>query len=329
MSRSIVLGWLLLILTLSTLTVATPAEGQPHSTDLTVVVVQAGSLDWPEARRSVEAELGATGFKVLSHPSAARTPGQLIDELRRVGREAKEVRGSVAVFEESGEGRAYVWIPERENLFQVDVPPESRRVAAEVLSLRIVELLRVRLLAEPPTPAPPEEPARGLGSVWLAAGPWLGPNLSRPTVQLGVGATFQLLDPLQLDVTGHLSALDARARTEAGTIHFSATQFTAHALWHRSLAGWLSVGAGAGGGVVVFNANAVGTNDFLGRASATTVGLTSLRVRLNAKLGEFAFLLLVEPGVTIPAIAADADQREVFRFGQPAILTAAGVGWAR
>jgi hypothetical protein len=331
MIRSLVLGWLGVILTL-----AATLRAEPKSpSGLTVVVVQAGALDWPEARQSVEAELIATGFRVSTRASDVSTPGRLIDELRRTSADAPGVRGSVAVFREGGEGRAYVWIGERENLFQVNAPAQTDPMAPQVLSLRIVELLRVRLLDEPPEPeTPPTLPAtrpiRGVSAVWIAAGPWLSLDLDRPPLTFTLAASFRLLDPLDIDISAHSSLLAGEATTGPGKITLSTTAVTAHGMWLPYDANRFTIGIGAGGGAFFFDATGLGSDPYVGRNVSSVVGLCSLRARLLARALGLSFLLAVEPGVTLPAIAASDDAgEEIFRFGQPVLLVNAGIGWSR
>lgn len=330
MIRLLVLSFIGVVFTL-----VAAARAQPKDpTDLTVVVVHAGRLDWPEARRSVEAELAATGFRVATRPTDIGTPGRLIDELRRATQDAPEVRGSVAVFREGGEGRAYVWIGERENLFQVNAPLETDPMAAEVLSLRIVELLRVRLLDEPPAPVPPPpepppEPVRGVSAVWVAAGPWLSFDLDRPPLIFTLAASFRVLAPLDIDVSAHSSLLAGEVSTNPGRIMLSTTALTAHGTWLPVNDEHFTIGVGVGGGAFLFDASALGTEPYRGRAEAGALGLCSARARVAARAGGLSFLLALEPGVTLPAIAQETEGDEVFRFGQPVLLLNAGIGWSR
>jgi len=325
MIRAMVLGWLFVILALST-----NVRAEPKSpTDLTVVVVTAGTLDWPEARRTVEAELAATGFRVSARPSAVATPGKLIDELRASAHSAPDVRGTVSVFREGGEGRAYVWIPERENLFQVDAPSATDPTAAQVLSLRIVELLRVRLLDEPPKPEPPPPEPRGFNAAWVALGPWFSPDLDEPLVEFTVGVGFRVMDQVELDLSGSATARSGQAETEAGAATVSATTLSAHGLWLAHESEHFGLAVGLGGGALLFDGSGLGSGAFVGQNQSTAVGLTSARVRAQWRLRELTFLLLLETGVTLQPITVAADGTEAFRFGQPLLLSSPGVGWYR
>lgn len=331
MKRSLVLGWLLLVLTWSAPVLAQPKD----PTDLTVVVVSAGALDWPEARRSVEAELAATGFRVAARESDVSTPGRLIDELRSTTHGAPEVRGSVAVFREGGEGRAYVWISERENFFQVNAPAQTDPTAAQVLSLRVVELLRVRLLDQAPepavaTPEPEQEPKRGVSAVWVAGGPWLSPDLDLPLLVFTLGASFRLLDPLDLDLSAHSSLLSGEADTGPGLVTLSATALSAHGMWLPYDSEGFTVGLGAGGGALFYDAGGLGSARYVGRNAAGVAGLVSVRARVLARAAGLSFLIGVEPSVTLPEmVSSDPERGEIFRFGRPVVLVHAGVGWSR
>jgi hypothetical protein len=305
------------------------ANGPRSAAGLTVVVLRASSLDWDAASRSVVAELSATGFRVVEQSSSARTPGQLIDELRTASANAQEVRGSVAVFQESGEGRAYVWIPERENLFQVDIPPDSAAMSAEVLSLRIVELVRVRLLDEPPKPKAAAPRERGLRAVWLTAGPLLSEANGTPPIQLGLSASFAVLDALELDAGGSLSVGTGKSTTGAGSLTYSVNTLSAHGLWRTPDVSRFGFALGAGGGVLVFEGDAQSNGAFVGREQDATVALISARARAELQLDGLAFLLVVEPGVTLPGVTGYADEREIFSFGRPLLLLSAGLGWSQ
>jgi hypothetical protein len=101
-------------------------------------------------------------------------------------------------------------------------------------------------------------------------------------------------------------------------------------MWLPYDADRFTIGIGAGGGAFFFDATGLGSDPYVGRNVSSVVGLCSLRARLLARALGLSFLLAVEPGVTLPAIAASDDAgEEIFRFGQPVLLVNAGIGWSR
>ena len=74
-----------------------------------VVSVHAPEMDWPEARRNVEAELRASGFEVEARQSAVVDPGSLLAELPLYAAQEPRSVGSVTVVRVGSTGLAYEW----------------------------------------------------------------------------------------------------------------------------------------------------------------------------------------------------------------------------
>jgi hypothetical protein len=135
---------------------------------------------------------------------------------------------------------------------------------------------------------------------------------------------------MDVDISAHSSLFVGEADTDPGRITLSTTAVAAHGIWLPYDSERFTVGVGAGGGALFYDASGVGAGPYIGRNAAGAVGMGSARVRVLARTAELSFLLAVEPGVTLPAISADdAEDAEIFRFGQPILLLQCGLGWSR
>src|SRR5690606_38407256 len=106
--------------------------------DERVRCLRAPEMDWSEGRRSVEAELRASGYETVGAESTAVEPSGLLAELRASGHD--EVVASVIVVRLGRTGIAYVWLARKDRIFRVVASNEEPAIAAHVLSLRVAEL---------------------------------------------------------------------------------------------------------------------------------------------------------------------------------------------
>lgn len=326
---------------LGTLTLAAPvlAEGA------VVFSVHAPAMDWPEARRNVEAELRASGFEVREQQTAVPDPGTLLAELPERAEGDPRSVGAVTVIRVGSTGLAYVWVRDHARLFRIDTPSPDASIAAGMLALRVADLMTVRPAA-PADEAPPEQPPRELvdapvestpsappparrSGVWL----WLGLGgafvalPATPGLQLSTGLSARLSDLLRLEVGGAASLLPSEVREPEGSVLVGHQQLGAHLVAGTSDDAPWSVSAGAGGSGLCLQAQGSADTSSRGSRDSTCVGLVSARLRVMGRLGNAALWLMTEPGWALPGVRLRAEERLGTALGRPWWTTTAGVGW--
>lgn len=332
---------LLVSLSLSTATEAAAAD-VPE-----VVSVHAPAMDWPEARRNVEAELRASGFDVQARQSLVRDPGSLLAELPLHAAKHSRSVGSVTVIRVGTTGLAYVWVREHERLFRVDAPSAEANVAAGMLALRVADLMAVRpwKVQEPLPPpakdegasAPPEAPtddgSPGVRSwdgrpwVWLGVGAVSGITSTPPGAQVSLGVNVPLWGPTSLDVGGAASVVPLSARLPEGPAVVNHQQLGGHLMVRASGGEHWSLAAGLGGSGLCLQAQGTPHEAARGLRDATCVGLLSGRARVLFRWHEVLLWAMAEPGWALPGVRLRTDQRADVTVGRPWLAAAVGVGW--
>jgi hypothetical protein len=319
----VVLGFLCCLLAVRS---AWAVEGEP-----TVLVLWGSELEWDEASRVLEAELQATGFSVVRRSTTAASPGQLIDELRKATA-GTNLRGAVTVFRGQPTPRAFVWLPEKEDLVQLESPFDAENVAPEVLALRIVELLRTRWAATPePTPSqrvvaePP--PVRSI--VWLALGPEFSFASGQGPFQFAAGGNVLLFHHLLFELSGATSLMADAPRSTVGTVEVRKTRLSLHSLLRVSPTDSIEGALGPGLGVVLLGARGRAQDDTLTGVESSPVLLqASVRARGSWRSGPLAALVLAEFSWLLPPLSFRAGDNEVMSYSGAAVFIGGGLAWA-
>ncbi len=305
---------------------ARAAEGEP-----TVMVLWGSEIEWEEASRVLEAELQATGFSVVRRTTTAATPGQLIDELRKAAA-GTDLHGAVTVFRGQPTPRAFVWLPEKDDLVQLDAPLDAENVAPEVLALRIVELLRTRwapTVETTPRPSTPEAPAPVRPVVWLAIGPEFSFASRQAPIQFAAGGNVPLFRPLLLELSGATSLLADEPRSDLGTIEVRKTRLSLHPLLRVALNDSIEGALGPGLGVGFFRARGRSQDDAVaGVESSPTLFQSSVRARASVRSGPLAAVLVAEFSWLWTPLSFRAGDVEVMSYPGTAVFIGGGLAWA-
>jgi hypothetical protein len=326
---------------LGTLTLAGPVAAE----NAVVLSVHAPAMDWPEARRNVEAELRASGFDVREQQTVVLDPGTLLAELPRHAEADPRSVGAVTVIRVGSTGLAYVWLRDHARLFRIDTPSPDATIAAGMLALRVADMMTVPPASaadEPPPEAPQHEaeaaPTRETSSAPPPAGPsplwlWLGLGAAlvtlpaEPGVQLSTGLSARLSDLVRLEASAAASLLPGEVRVPEGGVLVEHQQLGVHLLaTTRENAPW-SLSAGAGGAGLCLQAQGSPDDSARGLRDSTCAGLVSARLRLLARWGDAAVWLMTEPGWTLPAVRLRSDERLGVALGRPWWTTTVGLGW--
>jgi hypothetical protein len=169
-------------LVLALLTIA----GLGQAAGRVVVLKPSNGESWPEATRSVLAELALAGFEVVVEPSQETRLEGLLQQLKRVTHDENTVAGVLITRVPAG-GLGYVWIREAASPLQLMEEHPDSALAHNAFALRLVDVLRERQLTLPAPeapaprdiPPPASAPARSSGTLglhaaagvnWVAAG---------------------------------------------------------------------------------------------------------------------------------------------------------------
>lgn len=323
-----------------------------------VVSVHAPEMDWPEARRNVEAELRASGFEVEARQSAVVDPGSLLAELPLYAAQEPRSVGSVTVVRVGSTGLAYVWVRDHERLFRVDVPSAEANVAAGMLALRVADLMTVRPGkrqedsppgGHPAAPRdssaavrdaspPPASAARGRGDgsaseaarpwVWLGAGAAFAVTSGAPGAQITLGAGFPLTGITSLELGGALSVTPASVGLPEGSVDVDHQQLGAHLMLRAGGGAHWSLTTGLGASAWCLQAQGTAQDDDVrGVRDTTCVGLASARARLTLRWRDVSLWAVAEPGLVVPTVRLRADRRTDVELGRPWFAATLGVGW--
>lgn len=170
------------------LSAVTVCAGARAASAQRVELVQSLEMDWPEGRRGAQDELLASGYRVTDRSSGALDVGVLLEELATTER-ADDIVARVTVLRLGRTGIAYVWLEGSGETYRVTSGDPDPIRAANILSLRVVELIDLRgegLEGEAVSAPPAGEPEGASAESWPAdpqsAGDWrilAGGGLSR------------------------------------------------------------------------------------------------------------------------------------------------------
>jgi hypothetical protein len=297
--------------------------------------IEAPALDWPEARRSVEAELRASGFEVSPEQSTAIEPSLLLAELERPG---DGWAGRVTIVRIGATGIAYVWIPAQRRTYRVLAPPTEPSVAAGMLALRVVELLSLHptpversagaadderaapppsapTAPEPTSAAPSPPPVGWAPEAVLGLGAGLGVGVQSPSTKFLIAMDLRLLPPLYAELSGAASLLPATLAFERGSATMQEQQVGAHLV--LSTARERGFTATGGPGIALQCLQLVPKQDTEARATQqqTCVALASARVRAGFTFSTVGVWAMLEPGLSLPRVRLLRDDETIATLG--------------
>jgi hypothetical protein len=293
--------------------------------------LEAPTLDWPEARLSVEAELRASGFQVSTVQSSAVEPTGLLAELESAG---EGLAGRVTIIRIGATGIAYVRVPSQRRTYRVLAPPVEPGVAAGMLALRVVELLSLHpappekasrdiaehpVLSEAPSTSPGLEARAGLGAGF-------GAGLRSPTARVLVNLDATLLGPLHAELYGAGSLFpgtvaldDGSATMQEQELGLSLVLSTEHG------PGWAAAG-GFGLALQCLQVFPASDQSAEPRQQNTCVALTSARLRAGFDWSTLGIWTMVEPGLSLPRVRLQRDDETIATLGLWVSATA-GLHW--
>jgi hypothetical protein len=326
---------------LACIVVATFAVAPARAEIGRVVLLQpSAEIDtWPAATRAVIAELVLSGYEITVQPQSERSLAELQQLLAQKSAEPGVV-GAVLVVRSGARALATVWLSGSDAPALLSEPLSQDAVGPNALALKVTDLFRTRTLRvaeqreqQRRTPQP-EQPAdtatpgtHSWATLWLGQGATWSPETSSLSPVLVGGAQIPWFELFALDVSGALSLSPLNVSSEAGAAELGIAAAGVHALfdpWHGRT---LSVAAGAGAALLWLTASGSGGAGFEGVDDTTRVWLVSTRARAAFKHGSFGIQLLLEPGLTLPAIRITADGRELNRLGRPWLQAMLGVSW--
>ncbi len=294
------------------------AEGERVSS------LEAPALDWPEARRSVEAELRASGFEVSPEPSTADEPSRLLAELESLG---EGWAGRVTIVRIGATGIAYVWVPAQRRTYRVLAPPVEPSVAAGMLALRVVELLSLHPTpsdtssekrvepAKPPAATPTAPPVdESLGAAF-GVGTGFGVGVRTPSTKLLVAVDVALLPPLYAELSGAASVLPATLALGRGSATLQEQQVALHLVLSTDRARAFTAAGGLGMALQCLQIFPEQDEGARSSQEHTCVALTSARMRAGFTLGSVGLWAMVEPGISLPRVHLLRDDDTVATLG--------------
>lgn len=310
-------------------------------------MIGAAEMDWPEGRRSIEVELRASGYQLEGAASDAVEPGLLLEQLQQPGDSA--VAASVTVFRMGRSGIAYVWLPDIEKLYRVTSSESEPLRAANILSLRVVELISLRgsgfkVDQSPPSPGKPEPPKSPRPQLdpaseppqldepkWaarLGAGVGLGSGLSQPLANVYLGLQRNVIPALALELSGEFSVGFAEQRFERGTIDVAQQGIWLGALFQSKLVGRLGGQIGPTLGYRCFDMR-VNATDIPEEAAYRACGVAGgLVARLGVRWSSLSAWLAGVGTVGFAPIRMFDGEDVIATLGRPSVSLLGGVGWA-
>jgi len=309
---------------------------------------------WPAAERLLAREFRALGFTVLTVPGKAQDERARRVELQDLT-EAHAAACAVRIVRPpAGQGAVELWVNDRvtgKMLFrQLEIPPEVGDREAEIIALRIVEMLRASLLElrlpppekgrksppppkrrtvppavrrlVPPEPPPPPprlelEPTAG---AWISSGgvPALG--------MLHLGLRVRLPAALALTADLGFSSAPGHLREDGLESTFDVLQIFAWATWQPEPLAPVRPAFGVGAGLLRPSAQGTSGDGLTLREDATWVAAAGVRFEVAWHFGRrFAALCSVSAGLAIPEITVRFAGQAVAHAGNPFAEVLAGL----
>jgi hypothetical protein len=310
---------------------------------------------WPAAENLLAREFRALGFSVLLVPGRAQGERDRRLELQDLT-EAHAAACAVRIVRPvAGQGAVELWVNDRvtrKMLFrQFEIPSEVGEREAEIIALRIVEMLRASLLelrlpersprgkdAPPPTPRTvppairrllPETPAPSPDRIALElhGGAWISSGGVPALGMLHLGLRVRLPAALALLADVGFSPISGELGADGLVSTFDMTQALAWVLWSPEPAGALRPSFGVGAGLLRPSARGVsGSPGLTLRQDATVVGAGAVRFELAWTFtARLAVICAVNAGVALPEITVRFSERTAARAGNPFAEVLAGL----
>lgn len=305
-----------------------------------VRVITSAEMDFPEGQQSVQVELRASGYSVTVETSDALEPGKLLDELQ-AGTSDPFVAG-VAVVRLGRGGIAYVWLAESNQMYRVTSSESDTARAANVLSLRVAELISLRgsgydveraapihdeAKAPPPTPKEVASPSpeRRPWMLWAALGPQFGSGLRSPLASTQLGLTRDLGDLFAWEVRGHFSPGATAQRFDQGDLRVSDRGLSVSTLVQNT--GSLRWQLGPTGGIRCLQLESE-PNDGSSPISQDVCGFTlGAQLRAGAQWDNFSLWVSALGSLGARRIDLLADGQILATLGQPDGWIGLMTGW--
>lgn len=306
-----------------------------------VRVVSSSEMDFPEGRQGVDVELRASGFEVKTEQTDALEPGKLLEEL---GADTpRDVVASVAVVRLGRGGIAYVWLSDEKQMYRVTSSETDTARAANVLSLRVVELIslggsgfEVERSAPAPKPEnrpPPKTPAKIIPppaplpwTAWIALGPGFGSGVKSPLSIVRLGLARRIGERLALEASGHVSPTSASQRYPEGDVRISDQGVSLSALLQNSGRLRWQLGPTAGLRCLRFQATQNdGSSTMSERVCSTSLGATG---RVGAEWDSLSVWLSGLGAVSTRRIDLVSDGKVLSTLGRPEAWAGVMVGWS-
>ncbi len=309
---------------------------------------------WPGAERLLAREFRALGFAVLIVPGKAQDERSRRVELQDLT-EAHAAACAVRIVRPpAGQGVVELWVNDRvtgKMLFrQLEISPEVGDREAEIIALRIVEMLRASLLElrlpapetgrrTPPPPKPralppavrrlvPKEPPPPPPLLELEpqAGAWISSGGVPALGMLHLGLRLRLPAAIALTADLGLSAISGHLREEGLASTFDVLSGLVWATWQPEPRATVRPAFGVGAGLLRPSAEGISGDGFTLREDATWVAAAGVRFELSWHFGHrFAALFTVNAGVAIPEITVRFAGEAVAHAGNPFAEVLAGL----
>jgi hypothetical protein len=299
-----------------------------------------GSEAWPEGSQAVVAELLANGFQVVQQRSRAVTAGELLAEVAH-STAPQAVLGVVAVLREGDTGAAYVWTEHGERVLRDEPSGNHWAVAQGAVALRVVELFRTETLDFPISVSAPAQPRKARAERAShdtpspdRLGAWIGVSTDAPTssatlpLQASIGATAALAMPVALDLGARVGLLRSRVETNAGQFSLNSVEVGGRVMAVLATHRHVSFAIGVGVSSLWLRESATAGAGFLGKDDSTAVALLVTRARLILRRERLFGVVILDPGLAVPAISVRSNGGEVAHLGRPWLATELGVGWS-
>ena len=302
---------------------------------------------WTAAERLLAREFRALGFTVLIIPARAVGERERRLELQELT-EARSAACAVRIVRPvAGQGAVELWINDRvtkKMLFrQLEIAPEVGDREAEIIALRVVEMLRASLLelrieqtsgrkkVVPPAvgrlvpPAPPAPPS--MLDLELQSGAWISSG-GAPVLGM-LHAQVRLRLPAQLSVTADfgLSVLSGDLHQDGLSSTFDVSEAFVWGAWHPTPIGAAEPAFGLGAGALFPRAEGIsGEPGLTMKKDDTRVGAAACRFDLVWRFTPWvAAIFSVTAGFAFPEITVRFVDQEVAHAGNPFAEVLAGL----
>ena len=296
--------------------------------------IRAPEMDWAQGRRSVEAELRASGYETVDAESVAVEPSGLLAELRAPGEE--EVVASVTVVRLGRTGIAYVWLARKNRIFRVVASNEEPAIAAHVLSLRVAELVTLQHEASfedadivPPEKKPDDDvpSTRHPWQIFFGVGSSHSFGLIRPSVTLHPALSYEVLPIFDVELGGGLSLRRGSEAFESGEVTYGEQRLALRFLVGTDIGDRFTwrVGSALGPHCLEIQAlDRLNETSTERRVCALSAGIAA---RGSVRFERMSLWFSAEPALLLPSVEIFDETTEVASLGRPWLGLSGGLSW--